>query len=321
MQINRCIRLYAIDDFNQNLLHSAVLHFNRAQDFFSFDICRENLLKGEYSRDEIYDDQELETSFLHEAQKRYPGEFPVFLTSLGMKEGITSSSDSRSAILSMKNWDFTQGYNFSQILAYFMADILITRKVDFPPHEGSLKLCPADSCDEFSQRVEGMRRAQYCKICNTEIRKALNSGILGFKETAAVYKLLDSINDNKRVFIAMPFSNEFNMFYRSHLKKIVVKSGWVPIRIDEVNETAEITDLIKEELFRSRAAIIDLTGKNPNVYYEFGFANAIEIPVIPIIQDYSETCFDTRQFKTLKYSFDDTVKMDKSIVDYLKSIG
>jgi hypothetical protein len=61
-----------------------------------------------------------------------------------------------------------------------------------------------------------------------------------------------------------------------------------------------LTD-VWEQINRAAFIIADLTGANPNVYYELGLAHAIGKEIIPILQRGNDIPFDQRPFRILLY--------------------
>jgi hypothetical protein len=79
--------------------------------------------------------------------------------------------------------------------------------------------------------------------------------------------------------------------------------GLQAIRADELAEPGQITLQIIEHVLRARALVADLTGSNPNVFYELAVRNAARLPVALIAQEGEPLPFDTAQMRTI--FFDD----------------
>jgi hypothetical protein len=52
-------------------------------------------------------------------------------------------------------------------------------------------------------------------------------------------------------------------------------------------------------IWRTRAIVADLSGKNPNVFYEAGIAYTIGRDVIPITQSMDDIPFDLRSLRSV----------------------
>jgi len=64
-----------------------------------------------------------------------------------------------------------------------------------------------------------------------------------------------------------------------------------------------LTSDIWEKINRARFIVADLTGKNPNVFYEVGLAHAIGKDVILITQSMDDVPFDLKVLRCIVYSF------------------
>jgi nucleoside 2-deoxyribosyltransferase len=51
-------------------------------------------------------------------------------------------------------------------------------------------------------------------------------------------------------------------------------------RVDEIEHSGKITELILEKIEKSRFLVCDLTAERPNVYYELGYAHGLKKDVI-----------------------------------------
>jgi hypothetical protein len=91
--------------------------------------------------------------------------------------------------------------------------------------------------------------------------------------------------------------------YLDHIKAIVESEGINCKRADEIHGTNIITFDIWEKINRARFIIADLTGKNPNVFYEIGLAHALGKEVILITQTMDDVPFDLKSIRCIVYSY------------------
>jgi hypothetical protein len=75
-----------------------------------------------------------------------------------------------------------------------------------------------------------------------------------------------------------------------------------PIRADQLNEPGRITSQVIKLLIEAELVIADLTGNNPNVYYELSLRHAIGKPVIHMKEDDTILSFDVRDNRTISYT-------------------
>jgi tetratricopeptide (TPR) repeat protein len=105
-------------------------------------------------------------------------------------------------------------------------------------------------------------------------------------------------------FVLMPFKDEFDDVY-SVIKQCCSSSrvghSILCQRADEIAEPGRITDQIIEAIKRADFVVADLTGNNPNVMYELGYAQALGKPTILLNQAVDKTPFDTKDLRQIVY--------------------
>ncbi|MEE4603086.1 MAG: hypothetical protein V2J65_17515 [Desulfobacteraceae bacterium] len=109
------------------------------------------------------------------------------------------------------------------------------------------------------------------------------------------------IDSKHRVFVAMPFSDEFENVYDFGIYPAVRNSGCICERVDEAHFTGDVLGRIREGIETSDLVIADLTGGRPNVYLEVGYAWGKSIPVIFVARNGEELHFDVRTHRCIFY--------------------
>lgn len=109
--------------------------------------------------------------------------------------------------------------------------------------------------------------------------------------------------DSNLCFVLMPFLKSMEPIYMDHIKSIVEMEGISCQRADDIVGTNIITYDIWEKINRARFIVADLTGKNPNVFYEVGLAHAIGKEVILVTQSMDDVPFDLKALRCIVYSF------------------
>ncbi|HBB94901.1 MAG TPA: hypothetical protein DC054_05880, partial [Blastocatellia bacterium] len=102
--------------------------------------------------------------------------------------------------------------------------------------------------------------------------------------------------DEEMCFIVMPFSVEsLNIVYEDFVKPTLVDRCLLRAeRGDDVFGSNVIMDDITKSIRRARLIIGDLTGRNPNVFYEVGIAHALNKQVLLMTQSIDDVPFDLR---------------------------
>lgn len=111
--------------------------------------------------------------------------------------------------------------------------------------------------------------------------------------------------DKKSCFVIMPFEEPFETYYRKIIKPAVDDNKLYAVRGDSLFRSTHIMDDIWSAILQSTLVIAELTGKNPNVYYELGLAHAMKKPAILIASNIEDVPFDLRPLRVLIYDKND----------------
>jgi len=110
-----------------------------------------------------------------------------------------------------------------------------------------------------------------------------------------------ALEKKKRIFVAMPFSEEFEDVYQFGIYAAVRKCGGVCEKVDETIFAGSIVDRIQDGIRNADLVIADLTGERPNVYLEVGFAWGLNRPVVLVARDGVKLHFDLSHHKCVFY--------------------
>jgi hypothetical protein len=103
-------------------------------------------------------------------------------------------------------------------------------------------------------------------------------------------------------FVVMPFRPELNFLYLFLQRYMSDKHGLRVERGDHRVLTKALIDKVRDQIVEADVILADVTGANPNVFYEIGLAHAIGRPVIYMTQDPPERApVDIRQFEFICY--------------------
>lgn len=115
----------------------------------------------------------------------------------------------------------------------------------------------------------------------------------------------------KKLFIISPIGEPksdvriyFDKARRHIIDPIAVKNGYVTNRADKISRPGRITKQIIERLRADDLVIADLTGKNPNVFYELAVRHAIGKPVILMMGIGEQIPFDVAAQRVIFYDLD-----------------
>jgi hypothetical protein len=103
-------------------------------------------------------------------------------------------------------------------------------------------------------------------------------------------------------FVVMPFRPELNFLYLFLQRYMGEKHGLRVERGDHRVLTKALIDKVRDQIVEADVVLADVSGANPNVFYEIGLAHAIGRPVIYMTQDPPEKApVDIRQFEFICY--------------------
>jgi hypothetical protein len=102
-------------------------------------------------------------------------------------------------------------------------------------------------------------------------------------------------------FTIMPFGGWFDKYYEHVYRPAIEAAGLVPRRADDLYAPSAIVHDIWNLTKAAKIILADLTGKNPNVFYELGLAHAIARPAILVTQTMDDVPFDLRSLRVIVY--------------------
>jgi len=103
------------------------------------------------------------------------------------------------------------------------------------------------------------------------------------------------------VFVLMPFSPDFDDTYQLGIRAACDAANTYCERVDEQIFTESILQRVYNQIARADLIIADMTGRNPNVFYETGYAHALGRPVILLTQNSDDIPFDLKHYPHIIY--------------------
>lgn len=126
------------------------------------------------------------------------------------------------------------------------------------------------------------------------------------------------LTEKNYCFFLMPFDAEFDGIYGS-IKEQLMDSGYVCNRADELSGSKPIINKILTEILKAQYLIVDLTGCNPNVFYELGIAHTFKDAqnVLLIKQKDSKVPFDITHLQYKEYSPNNLKQLASIIKEFI----
>ncbi|HMH52250.1 MAG TPA: hypothetical protein VK548_18575 [Candidatus Acidoferrum sp.] len=124
-------------------------------------------------------------------------------------------------------------------------------------------------------------------------------------------------------FVIMPFDGLFKREYEFVIQPAIEAAGLKPVRGDEIFSKPQIMADVWRAIRRCRVVFAELSGRNPNVFYELGLAHAIGKPSIIVTRNETDVPFDLKALRYVFYDVNDPSwgeTLKHSISDLLKKL-
>src|SRR4051794_14017841 len=108
-------------------------------------------------------------------------------------------------------------------------------------------------------------------------------------------------NPKAFAFVMMPFSEEFDDIYELGIKAACQEAGAYCERVDKQMFDEDILDRVYNQISKADIIIAEMTGRNPNVFYETGYAHALNKRVILLTQEAEDIPFDLKHYPHIIY--------------------
>jgi hypothetical protein len=133
---------------------------------------------------------------------------------------------------------------------------------------------------------------------------------------------LNSPTSKKRIFVAMPYSDEFDNVYEFGIYPAVRNCGFICEKVDETHFTGDILARITQGIETASVVIADLTQARPNVYLEVGYAWGQGTPVIFLARKDEKLHFDVSTHRCIYYGkFSQLAKELEQLLQGLEELG
>jgi hypothetical protein len=123
-------------------------------------------------------------------------------------------------------------------------------------------------------------------------------------------------------FVVMQFSRPYNELYAEVIKPICNDLRVRAFRADETYGPGFIIADIIRHIYDAHLVVAEITPSNPNVYYEVGYAHAMNKPTILIAEKGTDLPFDVSPFRTLFYenTIEGKTRFEKGFRNHLEAV-
>ena len=124
-------------------------------------------------------------------------------------------------------------------------------------------------------------------------------------------------------FVIQPFDRDkFDKRYNDIFEPAIKAAGLEPYRVDRDPSVRIPIEQIEEGIKRSKLCFAEITSDNPNVWYELGFAFALDKDVVMVTEERQKFPFDIQHKHVINYktnSKSDFEDLEQSITTKLKA--
>jgi len=113
--------------------------------------------------------------------------------------------------------------------------------------------------------------------------------------------------DEKLIFILTPFHERYEGDYRI-IREVCLSNGFKAFRGDENYFKSDIFPEMLKLIVKANLIIANINGRNPNVLYELGIAQALDKPVILISKEPENLPIDIKSKRFLIYKNNDELR-------------
>lgn len=126
-------------------------------------------------------------------------------------------------------------------------------------------------------------------------------------------------------FVLMPFADEYHEVYDGVIKPTLEQRGMACKRADDIYSPRPILITVMEQISKAELVIAELSGRNPNVFYEVGLAHLMKPneAVVLLSRTMDDVPFDLRHLRLIIYenSSDGFQRLKTELEKTLQGLG
>jgi hypothetical protein len=184
-------------------------------------------------------------------------------------------------------------------------------------------LIPAEKIGEFKEIfLASLQSAQLVEKKDEKYR-VLDTKAATEEGAATIKKLSTAakVSASDSCFVLMPFGAPVGGYYAQIYEPAIRKAGLRAVRADDdIFGAGKIIDQIWEGINAAKVLVAELTGRNPNVFYELGLAHALDKPVVLVSSNEEDVPFDLKHIRVIYYNVSDPFWGDKLIEKVAENI-
>jgi len=114
------------------------------------------------------------------------------------------------------------------------------------------------------------------------------------------------IGSGEKCFVMQPFAPPLGDYFEKVFKPAIEKAGFTAVRADaDIFGAGKIMDQVWRGINEAKVIVVELTSRNPNVFYELGLAHALEKPAVLVSSNEDDVPFDLKHIRVIYYDTND----------------
>lgn len=172
---------------------------------------------------------------------------------------------------------------------------------DVPPMQNSFLFAHKARLDMDRHRHDWDWSRNHWAVKDVDLYRFLLRSVNPRRQRPSVFNIPEHEGiEAQLVSVMMPFDAGFAPVYAA-IQQAGVACNLLTRRADEIWEAPGIIQDVVNLIDRARIVVCDLTGRNPNVFYEAGIAHTLGREVIIITQSEHDVPFDLRHLRHIRY--------------------
>lgn len=212
--------------------------------------------------------------------------------------------------------------------AYLIDEFVPGRAWRAIAYKGSVSQLDSNTFYQVNVEIRGQRISLSVDGINLIEHRLLNPlsgsqiGLFGWGPGTVNFEDFCCSGDRPRAFIVMQFTEPYNSLYEEVIKPVCEKLGFEAFRGDDVFHPGIILQDIITGIVESDVIIAEISPSNANVFYELGYAHALDKPTVLLARRKGELPFDISSYRVIFY--DDTIRgkpeVEKTLEKHLSNI-
>jgi nucleoside 2-deoxyribosyltransferase len=113
--------------------------------------------------------------------------------------------------------------------------------------------------------------------------------------------ICDHKPDPAYAYVAMPWGDSSEDTFHFGIQTPLANFGLKSERVDRSAFPGQMAELMRNSIAGSSLVIAELTGVDPEVYFQLGYAWAIDKPTVLLVRDEKELAYDVKGYRCLTY--------------------